>query len=129
MPEVTNPYREPLNRALTQDERELIRWLLEHSVIKDASHLLLQIDRLTVVAKCNCGCPTVDFALDGEPIARKGEACISDWLAEVDGMPVGVQLWHVNGRLSTLEVYSLPGTDQPYGLPTIASILGYRDRS
>jgi len=128
MPEVTNPYREPLNRALTQDERELIRWLLEHSVIKDASHLLLQIDRLTVVAKCNCGCPTVDFALDGEPVARKGQACISDWFAEVDGMPVGVQLWHVNGRLSTLEVYSLPGTDQPFALPTVASIVGYRDR-
>lgn len=125
MPEFTNPFREPLNRPLNQDERDLIRWLIEHSLIKDASRLLTQIDRLSVVARCNCGCPTIDFAFDGEPVAQKGEQCISDWLADVDGMPVGVMLWQTNDRISTLEVYSLPGTDQPFGLPTIGSILGY----
>jgi hypothetical protein len=85
MPEIGNPCREPLNRALTQQERDLIRWLIEHSFMKDARRLSLQVDRLTVVAKCNCGCPTIDFALDGEPVGLKGEQCISDWDAEVDG--------------------------------------------
>ena len=125
MPEVTNPCREPLNRTLTQHERDLIRWLIEHSFVKDASRLLPQIDRLSVVARCNCGCPTIDFALDGEPVAGKGEQCISDWLAEVDGMPVYLQLWRSNDRISTLEVGSLPGTDRPFGLPVVESILGY----
>jgi len=124
MPEATNPCREPLNRALTQHERDLIRWLIEHSFVKDASRLLSQIDRLSVVAKCNCGCPTVDFALDGEPVARKGEQCISDWDAEVDGMPVFVQLWRCNDQISTLEVGSYPGSDRPFELPAIESILG-----
>ena len=125
MPEITNPCREPLNRALTQHERNLIRWLIEHSFVKDASRLLPQVDRLSVVAKCNCGCPTIDFALDGEPVARKGGHFISDWPADVDGMPVYVQLWRSNDRISSLEVGSLPGTDQPFGLPAIESILGY----
>ncbi len=125
MPENTNPCREPLNRDLTQHERNLVRWLIEHSHVKDASRLLTQVDRLSVVAKCNCGCPTIDFALDGEPVAQKGEMCISDWVAEVDGMPVYVQLWRSNDRISTLEVGSYPGTNQPFGLPAVESILGH----
>ena len=125
MPEVTNPFREPLSRSLTQPERDLVRWLIEHSFVKDASRLLPQIERLSVVAKCNCGCPTIDFALDGEPVSPKGQMCISDWLAEVDGMSVYVQLWQCNDRISTLEVGSLPGTDQPFGLPKIEGIHGY----
>jgi hypothetical protein len=125
MPENTNPCREPLNRELTQPERDLIRWLTEHSFVKDANRLLPQVDMLSVVSKCTCGCPTIDFALDGEPVARKGEQCISDWDAEVDGMPVYVQLWRSNDRICSLEVGSLPGTDQPFGLPEIESILGH----
>jgi hypothetical protein len=126
MPEIPNPYREPLKRTLTQHERDLVRWLIEHSFVKDAVLLLPQTDRLSVVSRCNCGCPTIDFALDGEPVSQKGEECISDWDAEVDGMPVYVQLWRSNDRISTLEVGSLPGTDQPFGLPTVESILGYK---
>lgn len=125
MPETVNKCRETQNRPLTQQECDLVRWLVEHSFVKDASRLLPQVDRLSVVAKCNCGCPTIDFALDGEPVARKGEQCISDWIADVNKMPVYVQLWQSNDRISTLEVGSLPGTDQPFGLPAIESILGY----
>lgn len=125
MPEAKNPFREPLNRALTLDECNLVRWLIEHSFVNDASRLLPQISRLRVVRKCTCGCPTVDFALEGKPATRKGERFISDWLAEVDGMPVYVQLWVWNDQISSLEVGSLPGTDQPFGLPAIESIKGY----
>lgn len=119
-----NKFRAPLNRPLTQDERDLVRWLVEHSHL-NASSLLLQIDRLSVATGCTCGCPTIDFALDGEPAATEGGVLVSDWLAEVDGMPVGVMLWQTNGRISTLEIYSLPGTDKPFGLPAIGSIHGY----
>jgi hypothetical protein len=125
MPETVNKCREIQNRPLTQQECDLVRWLVEHSFVKDASRLLPQVDRLSVVAKCTCGCPTIDFALDGEPVAGKGEQCISDWLADVNKMPVYVMLWQSNDRISTLEVGSLPGTDQPFGLPAIESILGH----
>jgi len=124
MPDVPNPTRDPLNRALTAHERDLVRWLIDHSFVKDAVLLLPQIDRLSVIAKCNCGCPTVDFALDGEPVPQKGSGFISDWLADVDGMPVYVQLWVNTDRVSSLEVGSLPGSDKPFGLPRIENIVG-----
>jgi len=124
MPAEPNPYREPLVRPLTKYERDLIRWLIEHSFLKDATRFLPQIDRLTVVSKCNCGCPTIDLALDGKPAVLKGQSIISDWDAEVNGMPVYVQLWISNDQISSLEVGSLPGTDKPFGLPAIESIIG-----
>lgn len=127
MAEATNSYREPLDRALTQHERNLVFWLIEHSFIQDASRLLPQVDRLSVISKCTCGCPTIDFTLDRQPApaTRKGERFISDWLAEVNGMLVYVQLWVLNDQISSLEVGSLPGTDQPFELPAIESIHGY----
>ncbi len=115
---------EPLVRPLTPHERDLVRWLLEHSHL-DVSHLLTQIDRLNVFEKCSCGCPTVYFALDGVPVARKGEQLISDWLAEVDGNSVGVMLFESGNRISSLEVYSCAGTMDHFGLPEIESIRGY----
>jgi len=124
MPEVANKFREPLSRPLTQHERDLLRWLIDHSHM-NASHLLPQINRLSVATRCTCGCPTIDFALDGEPVAKKGEKLVSDGLAEVEGMPVGVMLWQSNDRISTLEVYSLPGSNSPFGLPAIESIHSY----
>ena len=126
MTEATSPCREPLDRTLTQDERDLVRWLIEHSFVKDAARLLPQVEKLSVVSKCNCGCPTIDFALEGKPAAPKGQGFISDWLADVNGMPVYVQLWiSKDDQISSLEVGSLPGTDQPFGLPAIGSIRGY----
>ena len=125
MADTPNPCRVPLNRPLSQHESDLVRWLIEHSFVKDAVLLLPQIDRLSVVAKCTCGCPTVDFALDEEPVPRKGSRFVSDWLAHVDGMPVYVQLWVSDDRVCSLEVGSLPGSTKPFGLPAIESILGY----
>jgi hypothetical protein len=120
----TNKFYEQVRRPLTQQERDLVRWLVEHGH-KDAGDLLSQIERLTVASKCTCGCPTVDFALDGVPVERKGEQVISDWIADVDGESVGVMLFQTDGKISTLEVYSLAGSDKPFGLPAIESIKGY----
>jgi hypothetical protein len=120
----SNKFYEPIRRPLTQQEREVVRWLIENAH-RDVGDLSSQIERLTVAGKCKCGCPTVDFALDGVPVERKGEQLISDWLAEVDGEQVGVMLFQTNGKISTLEVYSLAGSDKPFGLPAIESMKGY----
>ena len=73
---------EALDRPASQQEREIVRWLLEHG---DPQHLPLvsQIDALRVVSKCTCGCPTVDFALEGDPPLRKGTHVISEFGATV----------------------------------------------
>ncbi|UWZ84221.1 hypothetical protein [Occallatibacter riparius] len=117
---------EPSKRPLTSDERDLVRWLVEHSE-SEIPDLLQQIERLTVFEKCTCGCPTVYFALDGEPVSSKGERIISDWLATVNGDLVGVMLFQTDGRLSSMEVYSCAGTDEPFGLPAIDSLFPYED--
>ena len=99
---------EPLDRPATQHERDIVRWLLEHG---DPQYLPFasQIDTLRVVSKCICGCPTVDFALEGDPPLRKGSHLISDFGATVDDQQVGVLLFACNGSLSMLEVYSCAG--------------------
>lgn len=116
----------PLNRQLTPHERDLIRWLLEHGN-PGAEELLPQIERLTVVGKCECGCPTVHFALDGEPVPGKGAKLISDYLAEVDDKSVGVMLFETDGKITSMEVYSMAGNDEPFGLPSIESLYGWED--
>jgi hypothetical protein len=106
------------SRALTLHELELVRWLIEHSDA-DQGVFKSQLSTLTVASKCECGCPTIDFAHKGVAVTRKGERLIADYLATVEGMDVGVMLFESGGYLSTLEVYSLPGTNEPFGLPRI----------
>ena len=115
---------EAVDRPASQQERDIVRWLLDHG---DPQYLpyASQIDALRVVSKCTCGCPTVDFALEGNPPLRKGSHLISDFGATVDDQPVGVLLFACNGSLSMLEVYSCAGSDKPFGLPKIESIYPY----
>lgn len=118
---------EPLNRAVSPQEADLIRWLVEHG---DPAFVRLAdlIDKLIVVSKCNCGCPTVYFELKGNPLSRKGERLVGDWLAQMDGEPFGVMLFELEGEISSLEVYSCSGSVKEFGLPEIGSLLGYDDR-
>jgi hypothetical protein len=122
---VNDPALEALSRPLTEQERELITWLIDNGEYEDRHSLRAQVTRLSVRERCTCGCPTVYFALDGSPVPTQGERLVSDYLATVSSMEVGVMLFETAGHLSSLEVYSCPGTDQPFGLPDIASIRPY----
>lgn len=113
-----------VDRLATPQEKQLILWLIEHGDA-EVSHLRTQVDDLHVISKCICGCPTIYFGSNGEPISRKGEILIADFLAKVNGEDVGVMLFHVEGQLSSLEVYSQAGSAEPFGLPEIASIYPY----
>jgi hypothetical protein len=85
-----------VNRAITLQEDGLIRWLLDHSDV-DPELFNSQLSDVTVASKCNCGCPTIYFAYRGEPVTRKGEHLISDYLATVEGQEVGVMLFERDG--------------------------------
>jgi hypothetical protein len=119
----TNKGIASLNRPLSAQESELLTWLLEHG-FRGAPEFASQIPRLTVVGRCTCGCPTISFAFDGVPVKRKGEQLISDYIADVNGHQMGIMVFQTNGLLSSLEVYSCPGTDEPFGLPPIQNIIG-----
>ena len=115
-------FRRLLNRPITGDEGALIRWLLDHGQ-DGAGCFVSQIDNLTIASECTCGCPTIDFAQDesGEKEGNR-HRLISDYLAIVDDQYVGVMLFATARQLSMLEVYSLAGTDKPFGLPEIQGL-------
>ena len=96
--------------------------MIEHADPR-AAYLLQQLDRLSVAAKCTCGCPTIDLALDGEAVPRKGERVVSDWPAKVDGELVDVMLFEANGKINSLEVSSSSGMEKSFRLPTIDCML------
>jgi hypothetical protein len=114
----------PQNRPLTAKERDLIEWLLRHGN-PGSDEWLSQLDTLTVTWRCSCGCPTIYFDLRATPVGCEPEIILADFLATVEGDAVGVILFRTGGRLSSLEVYSLGGTDEPFGLPGIEALRPY----
>jgi hypothetical protein len=124
----TNKLRAALDRPITQQESEIVRWLLDHGDPR-YFHLASQIDSLRVISKCTCGCPTVDFALKSGETSRKGGGPVSDNLATVDDQLVGVMLFACNDSLSSLEVYSMAGNDKPFDLPNIEDLFPWEDLS
>jgi hypothetical protein len=116
---------EKVQRSITDHERELIEWLIDHGTYEDKAHLIDQIGSLTVCGCCSCGCPTMYFALNGRAVPMKGGLVMSDYLATVDGQEVGIMLFHTDGLLCSLEVYSCAGSDEPFGLPDLRTIRPY----
>jgi hypothetical protein len=89
------------------------------------AHLADQVDGLMIVSRCNCDCRTVYFAMKGNPASRKGEQIVNDWLAQMDSDLFGVVLFELDGRISSLEVYSCSGRVKEFGLPNSSMLLGY----
>ena len=114
---------EAMRRVVTREEAVVIEWLLRHGEQR-SDRFFAQIETLTIVSRCTCGCPTVHFEA-----SRKGERLISDQLGTVDGEDVGVMLFELNGRLSSLEVYSCAGADKPFGLPKLEDLYTFEDAS
>jgi hypothetical protein len=119
---------EAMRRAVTRKEAAVIEWLLRHGE-QGSDRFFAQIETLTIVSRCTCGCPTVHFESENNQASRKGERLISDQLGTVDGEDVGVMLFELNGRLSTLEVYSCAGADKPFGLPKLEDLYTFEDAS
>jgi hypothetical protein len=61
-------------RPLTQAERELAQWMLEHGGPSSAA-FLPQVERAAVVSRCPCGCASIDFEVAG--MLSRAAACVS----------------------------------------------------
>jgi SAM-dependent methyltransferase len=110
----------PADRPISQAEAAVVEWVLvNRAPEKPLDHLLAQVPHLRVVARCACGCASIDFAEEGQsqeahPVA---EATASD----SQGRKCGVIVWELRGRVSGLEVYELdPGSATE--LPTIDAL-------
>ena len=98
-------YTIPEHRDLTTSERSLLEWLLANGT-PEAAAFASQLSRTKVVAKCSCGCPTIDLALGNKSSRTVGPSTI---LADAEGhspegIPVMVTLHAREGELSELEV-------------------------
>lgn len=113
----------PEHRPLTDAERALLEWLIAHGG-PEAQQYAPQLSQVRVVARCTCGCPTIDLAI-GERQRRTVGASVL--LADFDGVTpegieVGVILHAREGELSELEVYAKPEVDGSFNLPKIDSL-------
>jgi hypothetical protein len=111
----------PQNRSLTDAERALLEWLLQHSTATPEEKA--QLPSVRVIGRCSCGCCTIDLAVDGKS-ASPGTRCeiIADFCGTTpEGVFVGVMLHVCEGRLSELEVYSLDDA-KTFSLPHLEAL-------
>ncbi len=104
------------NRNLTDAERRLVRWMLEHGD-PEAAAFLPQLDLAEVTPwRCPCGCASINFRIRGMPEAPPGVHIIADFYLGGKDSLSGIFVFESDGILSGLEVYGLAG-DAPRSLP------------
>jgi len=116
-------YRLAEDRPLSQQERTLLNWLIEHGT-PEAQQFATQLESVRVVGHCGCGCPTLDLATDKATEPTTGASQI---LADFSGttpekVRVGVILHAREGKLSELEVYSVAGDVGAFSLPDLSTL-------
>ena len=91
-------------RPIAPAETELVRWLLARAGLRTAvDALATQVAGLLVAGRCDCGCPSVEFLVEG--LSATASIVAEAEGQTPDGTSVGVLLWARAGRLSGLEVY------------------------
>ena len=97
-------------RPLRSSERDALLAVLEAADFDGRDALVAQVESARVVARCPCGCATVDLAVDADAPVAPGDASIVPNGAAVlgaDGDEIGgVLVLLEGGRLATLEIYS-----------------------
>lgn len=105
-----------VNRQLTDQERHLARWMLEHGP-PEARAFLVQLENAEVTPwRCSCGCASINFEIPGHPEPPPGVHPIADFVFGEGDTLSGIFLFEKDGVLRGLEVYGLGG-DAPRSLP------------
>ena len=97
----------PDDRPLSPEEEALTRWLLEHGE-PEATGYLADLAAARVVARCGCGCASVDFTVAGQrPPPRSGLRVLADYeWDDPEGRLAGVFAFAHAGQLAGLEVWA-----------------------
>ena len=104
------------NRELTNHERHLAHWMLEHGE-PEAAAFLPQLALAEVTPwRCPCGCASINFQIRGRSEAPPGVHVIADFIFGEEETLSGIFIYESDGMLSGLEVYGLPG-EAPQTLP------------
>jgi len=106
------------DRALSDEERTLVQWMLENGE-SHAPSFLPQLGQARVAARCACGCVSIDFAIAGQRASTSSAMDIIadfDWY-DADGHRFGAFLFARDGLLAGLDIYSIDGAVTPTWLP------------
>ena len=114
------------NRQLSDQERRLVRWMLEHGS-PEAAGFLPQLELAEVTPwQCPCGCASINFEIRGKPAAPLGVHPIADFLFGEENTLSGIFVYEKDGILSGLEVYGLAG-EAPKSLPEPEALRAFRN--
>lgn len=104
-------------RPLTEHERRLVAWMLQHGE-PDALAFLPQLELAQVMPwRCPCGCASINFQIPGMPEAPPGVHPIADFIFGEGENLSGIFVFESGGILSGLEVYGLADQNAPRSLP------------
>jgi len=88
----------------------------------EATSFLEQLDRASVRPwRCDCGCASFNFQIEGLPPAPPGVHILGDFLFGSEEKLSGIFIFSSDGILSGIEVYGLAG-DAPRRLPSPAEL-------
>ncbi len=113
--ETRSPKR-PTDRALTEDERRLLLWMLANST-EGAATFLPQVEKArALLTRCPCGCASLNLTIEGQPIPAGPIRPIVEFSFGEGDELCAVFAFEQEGILSGLEVYGTVG-DAPKTLP------------
>jgi hypothetical protein len=104
-------------REMTQPERALVRWMLEHGKPEAKSFLPQLEGALVTTWKCECGCASFNLCIPGLGEAPPGVNILAEFLIEIrdDGYSE-IFVFESGGILRGIEVCGVP--EAPKKLPT-----------
>ena len=118
----TNPKN--VNRDLTEEERNLTRWLLENAEPEVPTDYLDQLDRASVCGTCTCGCASFDLKIAGAPPPNGGMHVLGDFLFGDTENLCGIFVFERGGFLAGVEVTGY-AVDAPHSLPSPTELRPY----
>jgi hypothetical protein len=112
----------PERRGIYQSEAEIIRAALERAAVGTLDESAwAAIPNLEVVARCECGCASVDF---DAPTSERRSGIIADATAQTPrGGQVGVIVWGRPDAITGLEIYDVGAGDGDLVLPVPTSVI------
>ncbi|MFC6635479.1 hypothetical protein [Microbulbifer taiwanensis] len=113
-------------RPLHEKERDLLVWLA-NNLTTSVPAPLKEVPNLEVASTCKCGCASIDFSLEGNPISVKnGMTVIADYLYKSkSNSQMGCFLFMADGHLAGIEVWSVDGAETPSELPDPSELYSY----
>jgi hypothetical protein len=108
-------------RPLTDAERQLARWMLEHGTA-EASRFLPQLDLAEATCwRCPCGCASFNFKVAGLPPAPPGIHSLGDFVFGRQDDLKGIFIYESHGILGGVELVGYQGNASAT-LPDLADL-------